>query len=107
MSRTATPAGGRRLRFRWELLHAAGLEAVSADGSRGVVESVEVGPFEFWAESLVLRRSEGCVRIPAGAVQAVEPGKRVLLGPPDDDPRRVGHRRSRGTVLLRRLEVGV
>jgi len=79
MKHLITPTNGR-LRFRYELLHAQGVEASWPDASHGQVEAVVVAPYDFWPEALVIQRDGRRVRVPTVEASAIEPGRRVLIG---------------------------
>ena len=77
MTRPLTPDRDR-LRFRYELLHARGREAVWPDAT-GTIDSVVVAPYDFWPEALLVTRDREHLRIPPGRVEAIDQQGRLLF----------------------------
>ena len=67
-----------RLRFRYELLHARGREAVWPDAT-GTIESVVVAPYDFWPEALLVSRDGKRLHVQANRAEAIDQQGRVLL----------------------------
>ncbi len=69
-----------RLRFRDALRRARGFEVFFwPDGSRGRVEAVVSGPYEYWAEALLVSRDGSRLRLPVAEVRELDPVGRLLL----------------------------
>ncbi|HZT52901.1 MAG TPA: haloacid dehalogenase-like hydrolase [Gaiellaceae bacterium] len=101
--------GRCRLRFRDALRRTAGSEVIFwPDGSRGRVDAVVVGPYEFWPEALVVARDGGLLRLPAANIHEIDPQQRLVLASLPAAPPRPGARRPTAAFLAvdRSLEVG-
>jgi hypothetical protein len=75
-----TTSRRQRLRDRYLLRTAHGYEADTADGQIGRVVEIDVAPFEFWPETLVVAAPSGqLLRIPAAWVERVLSRERRLI----------------------------
>ncbi len=75
-----TTARRQRLRDRYLLRTAHGYEADTADGQIGRVVEIEVAPFAFWPETLIVAAPSGqLLRIPAAWVERVLSRERRLI----------------------------